>query len=329
MHRIKLSVAAMLLLIVAVTEAQDTVRVATWNIEHLGTDGRGFGGGYGAGSLPRRTDAQLAAIGIFIRDSLQADVLALQEIAISHIENGLPRSAELDKICLTMGPGWQYALPPLKSDHSEKSLYVAFLWNGEHIRPRRISPLDLENPELAGNDLFDRIPLAGCFEAVAAGETKNDFLLVNVHLSSGKHNEENHLIAMTLIEYSLNRQLREMGISESDRIILGDFNDNPYQKKENGDPAYSPALYTHMRFKGYSDYVCEDFHSTRMDNRLQSIIDHILINNSAARHVVQNGRAEIWIPPDAPSSFADWRVTYSDHFPLFFDITVRSDDDSD
>ena len=27
--------------------AEDTITITTWNIEHLGTTGRGFGGGFG------------------------------------------------------------------------------------------------------------------------------------------------------------------------------------------------------------------------------------------------------------------------------------------
>ena len=53
------------------------IRITTWNIEHLGSTGRGFGGGFGGGTLPLRTDAQLDEIGEFIRDTLQSDVIAV------------------------------------------------------------------------------------------------------------------------------------------------------------------------------------------------------------------------------------------------------------
>ena len=47
------------------------VRVTTWNIEHLGSGGRGFGGGFGGGSIPMRTDAQLRDIADFIKNDLE------------------------------------------------------------------------------------------------------------------------------------------------------------------------------------------------------------------------------------------------------------------
>ena len=36
-----------MLLSAVFTLAGESIKVTTWNIEHLGTEGRGFGGGYG------------------------------------------------------------------------------------------------------------------------------------------------------------------------------------------------------------------------------------------------------------------------------------------
>jgi endonuclease/exonuclease/phosphatase family metal-dependent hydrolase len=208
-------------------------------------------------------------------------------------------------------------------------MYLAFIWNGAKVRALRLESFDLPLLDLAGKALFDRIPIVGYFEAVFGGEPKNDFLLVNVHLASSQDNDENHLIAMTLIEYELNSQLEEMRVKESDRIILGDFNDNPYATRETGTKKYSSALYHHMEFKGYRDFVVSDFHSTRMDSKLESVIDHVLINDDGQREIVANSGAEIWLPPGGPSEYAAWRQTYSDHFPITITIEVKNDRDVD
>ena len=63
------------------TASGESIRVVTWNIEHLGSPGRGLGG-IGAGTLPLRSEAQLKAIATFITNDLNADVVALQEVAI-------------------------------------------------------------------------------------------------------------------------------------------------------------------------------------------------------------------------------------------------------
>jgi len=308
----------------------DNIIVTTWNIEHLGTEGRGFGGGYGGGNIPLRTGAQLDAIAQFIENDIQADVLAVQEIGITHEDSGYTRSTQLDHIVAAMGPEWRYILPPKNDDHGEDSMYVGYIWNAQKVRAVSVAPMAVPRIELAGKALFDRVPMIGYFEILdSQGQGKNDFALVNVHLASGQHNDENHLIAMTLIEYRLTKALEAMGVRESDRIILGDFNDNPYRRTNSGRTKYSPAMYQHMFFKGFVDYVTPDFHSTRMDQNLTSVIDHVLVNSSAARHVENDGRAWILLPSQGPSGFAQWRQTYSDHFPISVAIRIGSDDDVD
>jgi hypothetical protein len=39
-------------------------------------------------------------------------------------------------------------------------------------------------------------------------------------------------------------------------------------------------------------------------------------------------KAMVWRPGD-PDPFAEWRRTYSDHFPLWFSVTIAADDDAD
>ena len=307
----------------------DSIRVTTWNIECLGISSRGYASGYGQKRLPRRTDNQLKSIGLFIRDTLKADLVALQEIGITDEISNVSRSTPLDKITAMMGDDWKYHLPNKKQTHQTKSMYLGYLWNSQRIRAIKISSLELFDLKMEGKSLFNRKPLIGYFEILKNGKAKNDFLLVNVHLASGQDNDENHLIAMTLIEYYLNSTLKKLNIKESDRIILGDFNDNPYAKRKSGRRKYSDALYRHMQFKKYANFVTKDFSSTRMSQNLDSIIDHMLINSSAKRHVVQKRKAKIWLPSNGPKSFSNWRETYSDHFPISIDIKIGKDDDRD
>lgn len=309
--------------------AQDSVRLTTWNVEHLGTEGRGFGGGYGAGDLSLRTETQLRSIGRLIRDEVGSHVVALQEIGIRSGVAARPRSDELDVIASEMGTSWRYYLPPAADDHDSDSMYVAFLWNSDVVRAIELFPLSVPNYFLAGKNLFDRTPIVGYFEALDGDITRNDFLVVNVHLASGQDFDENHLIAMTLIEHSLHHALIERRVSESDRIILGDFNDNPYAMYDSGTRIHTDALYRHMEHKGYDNFVTPGFHATRMNDALTSVIDHVLVNDSAQRHVVQTDTALIYLPPNGPASYSGWRQTYSDHFPISIDIEMGRDDDVD
>ncbi len=144
-------------------------------------------------------------------------------------------------------------------------------------------------------------------------------------MKSGQSFDENHLIAMTMTEFRLTRELRRERVKESDRIILGDFNDNPFARTSSGRQKFSPALYEHMAFKGYVDFVNAATEFTRMNRNLDSIIDHILVNRWAKRHIPQD-HAEKFTSGDS-STFAAWRRTFSDHFPLSFEIKVETSDD--
>ena len=128
--------------------AQDTLTLGTWNIEHLGTGGRGFGGGFGSGSLPRRTDAQLQQIARFIEDTVEADVLVLQEIAITQVVDDVSRSAQLDTIVEELGDGWDYFLPPIAEVPSNvNNLFNALLWNGNTVNQLTAFAMDLPDDE--------------------------------------------------------------------------------------------------------------------------------------------------------------------------------------
>lgn len=325
----------------AYAQAQDAnqLTVTTWNIEHLGSPGRGFGGGFGGGhDLPWRTPEQLKNIAKLIHDDLHSDVMAVQEIAITRRSSGASFCDPLDTIVAelkVLGQTWNYFLPPVAVTPAKDDIHnehLGFVWNSKRARLLTVFELDLENQDLAGKGLFDRKPLIGYFEALDAdGKSKNDFVLVNVHLASGQEFDENHLIAMTLIEHELSNALGRHAVKESDRIILGDFNDNPAAKNQDGTRKFTPALYLHMQHKGYVDLVTDDIGTTRVSDALNSLIDHILVNAAAKKNISQN-KAEVFRfdgGTNETAKLTEWRINFSDHFPLSFQIKITADDDVD
>ncbi len=73
--------------------------------------------------------------------------------------------------------------------------------------------------------------------------------------------------------------------------------------------------------------MTEDFHSTRMDDNLTSVIDHVLVNNFVRNDMPTPATASIFLPEDGDSTtFGTWRETFSDHFPIFFTLNVRTSD---
>ncbi len=329
MNVLRITILITILVFLPVTStswADETIKVVTWNIEHLGSHGRGLGG-IGAGSLPKRTDDQLKEIADFIRDELKADLIAVQEVAVTMLHEGLNISDPLEKIVNELGEDWSYFVGnsggevELDSIHNMQN---AFIWNAKKVRLVKILNFTFPNEIVGDKHLFDRTPLIGYFQALKDNQDTNDFLIANVHLASGQGNDENHLVAMVIVERNLKNLLKRNNIKESDRIIMGDFNDNPFAKKDDGSAKYSDLLYQYMGEKKYTDLVTEETGATRMDNNLQSIIDHILVNNSGKRHLKEMSVKKHNPPND---SMAEWRKTYSDHFPLVFEIKVDSEDD--
>lgn len=290
--------------------------------------------------MPLRTPAQLKDIATLIKTELKSDVLALQEVAINGKRLGRSTSTQLKAIVKELeangGEDWSYYLPPVEEVPRNKTErhneHVAFLWNRKRARLLNAFELDVENQSLAGKALFDRKPIVGYFESLRSnGKPGADFVLVNVHMASGQDNDECRLIAMTIIEHGLSEQLGRHNIYESDQIILGDFNDNPSLRNAAGDPAFSSALYAHMNFKGYVDLVTPDLQTSRMNNDLNSLIDHVLVNKGAQAHVSQS-KATIYRPDAGAAPAAvlpTWRQTYSDHFPVSFQFQVTADNDKD
>jgi len=309
------------------TDNSQTIRVATWNIEHLGSSGRGLGG-IGAGNLPLRTDDQLQKIAFFIRDGLRADLLAIQEVAETGLSGSTKLSAPLEKITGYLGPDWSYRIGSSgrESGDPKHNMRNAFVWNKSRVRAIQCIDFSFPNEVVGDKRLFDRSPLLGYFEIIQGDEGRNDFLLVNVHLTSGQNNDENHLTAMVILEQNLKHALKDHNIKESDRIILGDFNDNPYATKEDGSPRYLTHLYEYMKSKKYGDLVTKDIGPTRMDSNLSSTIDHILINSSARRHFVK-GSVYRFMPGPGKKELAQWRNTFSDHFPVVFELKIEKEDD--
>ena len=76
----------------------DELTVTTWNIEHFGLPGRGFGRGFGGGKLPKRGPTDFKKIASFIKNDLKSDVLALQEIAITNRRLGASYSKPLKAV---------------------------------------------------------------------------------------------------------------------------------------------------------------------------------------------------------------------------------------
>ncbi len=300
----------LLFFIVSSVFGQTGLTIATWNIEHLGSGGRGFPELVGNDALGNRTEEDFKKIASFIKDTLSLEIICVQEIASSKKESGKSYSNELDKITTNLGNDWKYYLANFEGgSSSENEMQNAFVYDQAKVDLKVVFEMEVPNYCIGEKKAFDRKPLIGYF--VPKG-SQDGFVIINLHLSSGQDNYENHLASMIMVEQNLTGQLKKYGIeNEEDIIILGDFNDNPFKN--------SDLIIDYLEEKKYTHMVNKNFGSTRMDTNLKSIIDHIFLSKSAKKHVIQS-KANIFKPKDMDKDgLKRWRTVYSDHFPLYIE----------
>jgi endonuclease/exonuclease/phosphatase family metal-dependent hydrolase len=310
------------------------VRIATWNIEHMGSPGRGFPEHVWANIGPR-TNTDLEAIASLIRDTLELDIVCVQEVAISGKQNGKSSSVHLEKLTELLGSSWKYYLTYTLPENSEEDqMQNAFLYNGSVISLASAFEMPVPKIVVGEKSLFDRLPLVGHFIVSAEELDNNEFVIVNLHLASGQDNDENHLAAMVIVEQNLNNELKDRDILEKretgryaleEKIILGDFNDNPYALKSNGECCqYLDLMYDYMEKRQYTDLVTKDVISTRMNANYNSIIDHVMIHRRLKNELTPD-KLRIYQPCDPIDNdcLLNFRRVYSDHFPLYFTLDFR------
>ena len=138
----------------------DNLTITTWNIEHLGSNGRGFGGGYGGfgrGSvparkypLPRRSAKDLASIAKLVHSELGSDILALQEVGVTALRRGRSICEPLEDIVEELNDeegDWRTFIPQVAEtppEDSEDNTHLAFLWNQERVRMLQVFEMTIE-----------------------------------------------------------------------------------------------------------------------------------------------------------------------------------------
>lgn len=311
----------------------DSITIATWNLEHLGSDGRGFPEHVSEG-FTFRTPSDLRKIARLLDNELEFDIVCLQEISVSRKQFGKAFSDQLDILVEKLGSNWAYYLSYTgPCDTDQDKMQNAFLYNTSRVTLKEAFELDVPFYKVGGKQLYDRIPLIGHF-SMKENPQENQFVLVNLHLASGQNNDENHLAAMVMVEQNLREALKNRDILEPNRtsryaledvVFLGDFNDNPYALKPNGACCKNlDFLYQYMARKYYSNLVTVEMETTRMNKNYNSTIDHILIHRSLKKYV-NVSKAYVYYPHDSSETekLTKWRKVYSDHFPVYFKLGKR------
>lgn len=279
------------------TYAQDSIRVGSWNIEHLGQ--RAFG-------------QSAAAIADYVRIG-NVDVLALQEIYDTDGAGAPYRNKRLDDVISLLktqtGQSWEYELFPKRQLDSTRQL-VGVLWNSKRVQADGSSykiPVDHEN-----NTLWNRHPYAKKFRA---GAQKTDFVVIPLHMKSNVSDPGDALTPVerrTKEAKSLAAAMNEVRshFKDEDIIILGDTNCLRSDEQ-------ALMVLTGLDFK---DLNALDAH-TYVAGAAGAPFDHILIPDGQPEF--KYSRQYQLIPSDATRH----RGSLSDHVMIVTTLQVQPDDD--
>jgi hypothetical protein len=296
--------------------APSTLRLGSWNIEHLGDPGARRGPGTGVRQAPQ----DLAK---YIRYA-RVDALAVQEIAADDpAPTGFPKKYRTNSILTrtfnelnrTPGNGWKHVLFP-KARAADTSQWTGIAWKSAKLRavgePFQVPVSHARSAR--GSNLWDRNLHAVHF---SAGPGKTDFLALVVHLkasttgdfSAHRHEEMKELVARLPL-------LQKPFPGEKDLVILGDTN-MEHGAKEPGVAALEKA--------GFRDLNRQDA-DTHTAKGIQPF-DRIFVPGKQPEFTARSQEVLAEFQKKERLSFAEFRKRFSDHYIVVTEIRVLADDD--
>jgi hypothetical protein len=302
-----------------------TIRVGVWNIEALSaTAKRGFPEKQGSAAIPPRSSEDLKAIAEYIKDEVKADALMVTEIEADGegSTDSRPQSAQLDEICEHLGANWRYFL-----GRTGGKMRLGFLFNEDRVRLKKLVNLEADEFRVSGKDVFDRDPFIVWFDVLEEGETRNDVMLICLHLKSQqKPFRHNRMAAIAkllgdITDKNVRQELTLPSLTEEKEVfILGDCNDASHQ--ESG----FKFMFDYLDGVGFRHQTPGSgaYPRTRFNG---SQIDHLFAWKDAIPAIVPNS-FQVHVVPDTDEENDAYRATYSDHFPVTIDVHVTSDADA-
>ena len=187
--------------------ADRTIRLGSWNLEHLGYRDHG---------------QHPAAIAQHIRLA-GVDILVLQEIYNTNRDSGLRSNKVLDRTFNMLNRdysvNWKYALLPNKK-MDDTSQLLAIAWNENVVRRGKTFRIPVQYLDESS---WDRHPHAIKF---STGPGKSDLVVIPLHMKSNYDGEEIGLETRKNEARALVRILKDVGsrFADQDIILLGDTN---------------------------------------------------------------------------------------------------------
>jgi endonuclease/exonuclease/phosphatase family metal-dependent hydrolase len=270
-------------------------RVGTWNLEFLGAEGN-F-----RNNLPPRTADDHVAIGRKIAE-LGACIVAVQEVN---------DEGTLHQVAAGAGPNWTAFLGTSGEwDDKKTAQRIGFVYDKNTVDLLFAEELLQLPREFEGAPIFHRVPVTAVWKHKPSG---CDFRLVTVHMKAGqkaddKKKRRGEAMALSGWLDTLARQPNE----DPDVVVLGDFNSTYGTEPE--------QIFEQSGLRKYLDQTSAS--PTIM--HFPEPIDQVVVSDGC----VEVRRTSLHVANDFGGLSKDsWRQTYSDHYPVTFQLRCANDDD--
>ncbi|MCC6418317.1 MAG: endonuclease/exonuclease/phosphatase family protein [Gemmataceae bacterium] len=292
-----------------------TLRVGSWNLDHLGDKGARRG----PGENVEQTPADLAR---YIRHS-GVDLLAVQEVSANGpAPRGFPArfrtnsilTKALTELNRTPGNDWTHVLFP-KARASDTSQWTGIAWKAARVKPVG-SPFLVpvaHGRSSKGAPMWDRNVHALQF---SAGSGKTDFLALVVHLkanTTGNFAEHRYQEVKDLVAKL--PQVAKAFPGEKDLVIVGDTNILR---------ASEPAV-AELERAGFRDLNKADL-DTHTAKETQPF-DRVFVPKGQPEFARSTLRVLDDFQKKERLSFYDYRKRFSDHYLVVTEVSVLKDDD--
>ncbi|MDW3194764.1 MAG: T9SS type A sorting domain-containing protein [Cytophagales bacterium] len=297
----------------------ETLDIATWNMEFFGTTISNFG----PSDITSQRDNAVTLI-----QNLNADIIAVQEVSEEAIlDEALTMLPQYQRVCSPVfsrsfqAPDPNNPFPPQKLCYLYDTTVVDFVADRvvfdqfyTDARTGLISDLD-DHPGSSGAQSFwssGRLPYLLEVDATVNGVTER-ITLVNIHAKSGSSTND---LARRVYDNGVLKDTLDAMYGNDNLILLGDYNDDVDESIGGGPSSYQVFLDDTTNYNaptgslslaGFRSFVFSD-----------NMIDHIAISDELFDLAI-DGSEQTFIPFNLIDNYAN---TTSDHLPVIlrFDL---------
>src|SRR4029450_8114162 len=122
------------------------------------------------------------------------------------------KSAEMDRLVAIAGPTWQYRIT-----RSGVAQRIAIMFDTTSVRLGTCQEIALPEERVQDGDIFSRDPWACSFTFLDGVQTRNDLVVVGLHLAANQNLVTNHNRAMAVLRQRLATIVHHRDVAHRER----------------------------------------------------------------------------------------------------------------